>query len=91
MIDVGATAFGFGAYYGLTLQSYYFPEIHSLTPIDETRLKPYLRVVVALCLCIPVGLMNLLIKGNNISNVYVLMFFKTLLPALIGGIILYGL
>ena len=91
MIDVGTTAFGFGAYYGLTLQSFYFPEIHSLTPIDENKLKPWLRIIVALCLCIPVGLMYVFIKGNNVTNVYVLMIFKTLIPALLAGIILYGL
>ena len=90
MIDVGTTAIGFGAYFGIIAHAKLFPCINTFTLTNERAWKPWARILVACVMCAPFGLFFLLIKGEHVKSVYVLMLFKTFLPAFACGFLLFG-
>ena len=90
MIDVGTSAIGFGAYFGIIVHAKLFPCINTFTLINESAWKPWARLLVGLVMCAPFGLFYVLIHGEHVSNVYVLMTFKTFVPAFACGFLLFG-
>lgn len=90
MLDNGALGFSFGSYFGLVFHASRWPCLHAAQLINETKWKPIARFGVAIGLCVPVLLLYLL-GPNQIGNVYVLMFFKTFLPTLVSGFIIFGI
>ena len=80
---------GFGAYFGIL----FFAKRNKLTgtPIvkGEAWWKPVLRTLITLLLVGIVLLPFFLLTVETISNIYVLMIFKTLLPTFAAGFLLF--
>ena len=90
MIDNGAIGLPFGAFFGVVFHAYSFPGMHDAKLLDERCWKPFVRLALTLMLCIPFTLFKL-IGPNQISNVYWLMFFSTLLPSFMSSFIMFGI
>ena len=90
MLDNGGLGFSFGCYFGLLFHASKWPCMHVAELMNEARWKPFVRLAVTGGMCLPV-LSLYLLSTNQISNVYVLMIFKTFLPTLISGFIIFGL
>ena len=91
MVENGMVGLGFGAYFGMVFFGKHMkPEILSHVDMkDQGWWRPIARLAIVLLLCGIVGLPYLLLSKKAISNIYVLMTFKTLLPSFAAGFLLY--
>jgi hypothetical protein len=81
---------GFGGYYGLILQSAKFDGMrHYLQPEEKIVFKIIGRIIQPVLICTPIMALYLL-GTSQISNVYLLMLVKSLIPTTFVGVHLFG-
>ena len=90
MIDNGIIGIGFGAYLGAVCHARWHPGMMTRRLVDNEPLyKPLLRVLLGICICIPVMALYL-VTSEQIANVYVLSLMKTFLPTFTSGFLVFG-
>lgn len=80
---------GFGAFFGLTFFGTKNAKLCHTDVEDELWWKPLARIGITSIICGVVMLPYLLLTGQTISNIYLLMIFKTLLPTFAAGFLLF--
>lgn len=91
MIGSGMFMAGFGSYYGILLQNQCFNgQCNFAMPKGYGLLKAILRLLVFILIMLPFLVVNMVLKYDHIPSVIGLMIVKTLLPMLIGCMILFG-
>ncbi len=91
MLDIGTTAVGFGCFYGVILQSKFCKGmLQYVQPRRNLTLKILGRLGITLLISAPILLMYLILNSNSISNIYLLLILKTLIPLLVATTLMFG-
>ena len=80
---------GFGAFFGIVFYAKRNPNPGKPKVKGEAYWKPIVRILIILVICGIVLLPYFLLNLDNVSNIYVLMVFKTLLPTFAVGFLLF--
>ena len=88
-IQNGIIGLGFGAYFGIIFFAKRNPNSGTPNVQGEAWWKPVVRILITGLICGVVLLPYLLLKPDTISNIYVLMIFKTFLPTFATGFLLF--
>lgn len=91
MLDIGTSAVGFGCFYGVILQSKFFKGMSQyVQPQKNLLLKILGRLGVTLGISTPILLMFLFLNSNSITNIYLLLILKTLIPLFVATTLMFG-
>lgn len=89
MLDNGIIGIGFGAYLGVIYHAKHHPGLLTKRLSHETITRQVLRIFLGIALCLPF-LCLMMLKAEQIANVYVLSLLKTFSPTFISGFIVFG-
>lgn len=88
MAEAGVVAIVFGSYLGIVFQACMFPGLPRGEILNENFLKSLLRFIVIAIMCLTALIPFFFIP--NEGNVYLLMFFKSMLPFFTIGFLIFG-
>jgi len=89
LIDIGDCSALFGAFFGLLIAQRFTPRIISGRVVEDTWTSFLTRIILAFGVTYPWRLMGTLVTQAKIKNVYVNLWFGTLISGLLQGFFLF--